>query len=229
MRVFYFNFAANIFPMQKEVFKWRSMVSFGMFFSFLIMAFTGLLLYIAPSGRVFRWTDWHFLWLDLTQWRALHTLFSYLFIGLAMVHIFSLNWKVLFSYFTRKTKQGLRRKRELGVSIVLVVLFFAGSIVGFQPFKVVMDLGDKASAYWGKSTDNPPIAYLEQMPVSLIATQVLSISADDFVKRIEQAGFVIESPLASLADVAKANQVAPYVLFRESTKGLNILEIPGKQ
>jgi hypothetical protein len=214
--------------MQKENFKWRSFVSFGMFFSFLIMALTGLLLYVAPSGRVFRWTNWHLLGLDLTQWRALHTLFSYLFIGFAIAHIFSLNWKVLFSYFTRKTNKTLRRKRELILSLVFIALFFAGSVANFQPFKAVMDLGDKASALWGKATDNPPIAYLEQMPIDRLATEILEIEVDDYLKRVEKSGYVVDNPSVTLADAAKANRVAPYVFFRETTKGLKVLEIPGR-
>lgn len=215
--------------MQDQSFKWRSFVSFAMFFSFLIMAISGLILYIAPPGRVFRWTDWHFLWIDLKQWQALHTLFSYLFIGFAMSHIFSMNWKILFSYFTRKTKEGLRRKKELISSSLIILAFVIGTLFGIPPFQSIMDLGGLASDSWGENIDYPPVAHAEEMTIDEIATILLQIDLKSFVNRIEKAGFKVENTSMTLEEVCAINQVAPYVFFRKTTKGLNVLVIPAKQ
>lgn len=212
--------------MQKEGFKWRSFVSFGMFFSFLIMAISGLLLYIAPPGRVFRWINWQLLWIDLSQWQALHTLFSYLFLGFAISHVFSMNWKILFSYFTRKTKEGLRRKKELISSSIVIILFIAGSLLNFQPFKVVMDLGNEASSLWGKSIDYPPVAHAEEMTLEEIASVLLNIPSEEFVSRIKEAGFIFNNTQQSLEEVCNLNKVAPYQFFKETTQGLEVLIIP---
>ena len=154
--------------MQEKGFKWRSFISFGMFFSFLIMGISGLILYIAPPGRVFRWTDWHFLWIDLSQWQALHTLFSYLFLGFAISHVFSMNWKILFSYFTRKTQERLRRKKELISSSIVILLFVFGTLFNVPPFQSIMDLGGWASSTWGENIDYPPVAHAEEMTIEEI-------------------------------------------------------------
>lgn len=214
--------------MQQNEFKWRSFVSFGMFFSFLVMSMSGLILYIAPPGRVFRWTNWHFLWIDLSQWQSLHTLFSYLFLGFAISHIFSMNWKILFSYFTRKAKEGLRRKRELIASSILVIIFITGTMLNIQPFKAVMNLGSKVSAYWGEKIDYPPVAHAEEMTLEEIARVLLHIPVQDFTKRIVDVGYQIDNAQQVLEEVCKQNNVAPYEFFRNTTKGLNVLVIPAQ-
>ena len=214
--------------MEKKEFKWRSFVSFGMFFSFLIMVITGLILYIAPPGRVFRWTNWRFLWIDLDQWQALHTLFSYLFLGFAISHIFSMNWKVLFSYFTRKTKEGLRRKRELISSSIVILLFITGTLLMIPPFQSIMNIGNWASKTWGEKIGYPPVAHAEEMTIEEIARVLLNIPLDEYLEKVRKAGFKIENTKQKLEDVCKQNNVAPYVFFRKTTEGLNVLAIPKK-
>lgn len=200
-----------------------------MFFSFLAMSLSGLILYIAPPGRVFRWTNWHFLWLDLYQWQAIHTLFSYLFIGFAIAHVFSLNWKILFSYFTRKSVEGLRRKKELLAAIIVTILFLVGTTLNLPPFKSIMQIGDFTSEYWGKSIDYPPVAHTEDMTIEEIATVLLHIETADYLKRIENAGFENVGAHQKLIDVCELNNVAPYQFFHKTTKGLNVLIIPAKK
>lgn len=215
--------------MQKREFKWRSFISFAMFFSFLIMGVSGLILYIAPPGRVFRWTDWHFLWIDLEQWQALHTLFSYLFLGFAIAHVFSMNWKILYSYFTRKTKEGLRRKRELISSSLVILIFVVGVLFKVAPFQTIMDLGGWASGTWGENVDYPPVAHAEEMTIEEIASVILAIDAHQYAERIAQSGYLINDVSQSLEEVSAMNNVAPYEFFRKTTKGLNVLAIPAEK
>ena len=212
---------------QKE-FKWRSFVSFGMFFSFLIMGTSGLILYIAPPGRVFRWTNWHLVWIDLDQWQALHTLFSYLFLGFAISHVFSMNWKILFSYFTRKTEEGLRRKRELISSSIVILLFVFGTLFKVPPFQSIMDIGSWASKTWGEKIDYPPVAHTEEMSIEEIARVLLNVPLNEYLEKIKTAGFKLENEKQKLEDICKQNDVAPYEFFRRTTEGLNVLVIPEK-
>lgn len=215
--------------MQVREFKWRSFVSFGMFFSFLIMAVSGIILYLAPPGRVFRWTNWHLLGVDLNQWQALHTLFSYLFTGFAVSHIFSMNWKILFSYFTRKTREGLRRKRELISASLVMLLFVVGTLFNVPPFSSVMQLGSWSSDTWGKNIDYPPVAHAEQMTLEEIALVLLDIRPEEYLERIQQAGYEVEDVQQKLSEVSALNDVAPYVFFRSTTRGLRVLVLPAEK
>lgn len=214
--------------MQDRAFKWRSFVSFGMFFSFLIMSISGIILYLAPPGRVFRWTNWHLLGIDLNQWQALHTLFSYLFVGFAVSHIFSMNWKILFSYFTRKTREGLRRKRELISATVVMVLFIAGTLINVPPFSSLMQLGSWSSDAWGKNIDYPPVAHAEEMSLGEIALVLLDIRPEEYMERIHRAGYEVKDVQQKLSEVSAQNKVAPYVFFRNTTRGLKVLVLPAE-
>ncbi len=57
-------------------FAWKSFVSFGLLASFLVISVSGVVLYIAPPGRVARWVDWELWRMSLGDWQALHTNFS---------------------------------------------------------------------------------------------------------------------------------------------------------
>jgi hypothetical protein len=225
----FYIFNKKLLLMQVREFKWRSFVSFGMFFSFLIMAFSGLILYVAPPGRVFRWTNWHLIGIDLDQWQALHTLFSYLFIGFAVSHIFSMNWKILFTYFTRKTKEGLRRKRELISASLLIMVFVLGTLFSVPPFSSVMQLGNWSSGTWGKNIDYPPVAHAEDMSLEEIAVVLLDLRPAEYLDRIQQAGYKVEGVQQKLSEVSELNKVAPYVFFRNTTRGLKVLVLPAEK
>ena len=48
--------------------KWRSMVSLYLLIAGIALFISGVVLYIAPSGRVANFMDWHFVGLDKGQW-----------------------------------------------------------------------------------------------------------------------------------------------------------------
>ena len=212
--------------MDNKTFKWRSFVSFGMFFSFLIMSITGLILYIAPPEITFKLVNWRLLWINLEQWQALHTLFSYLFLGFAISHIFFMNWKILFSYFTRKTKEGLRRKRELISSSIIILIFVFGTLFRVPPFQSIMDFGGWISKTWGDKIDYAPAVHAGEITIEEIARELLNISSNEYLNRIQAAGFEVINEKQKLEDVCLKNNVAPYEFFRKTTEGLNALVIP---
>jgi len=53
----------------------KKITSLSLGFSFVIMSCTGIVLYIAPHGRVSRWLDWHLFGLDKAQYQGLHCYF----------------------------------------------------------------------------------------------------------------------------------------------------------
>ncbi|MEN8155102.1 MAG: DUF4405 domain-containing protein, partial [Acidobacteriota bacterium] len=122
---------------KNKSFDYRSFVSFGMLFSFIIMTLTGIVLYITPPGRVAKWVTWTFFGLEKDEWQAVHTIFSYLFLILSIFHIFFMNWKTIKLYIKKKTKKGINRKKELYASIVLTLIFFAGTVIKVPPFQSV--------------------------------------------------------------------------------------------
>ena len=93
-------------------FHWKVFVSFYVVFSFLALAVSGIVLYVAPPGRIANWSIWTLGALSKAQWQAVHTIVALLFIVAAGFHLY-FNWKVLMAYLRSKLAEGLRMKWEL--------------------------------------------------------------------------------------------------------------------
>ena len=66
----------------------RRFTSLCIGFSFLIMSYTGIILFLAPKGRVANWTNWQLLGLDKTHYTHLHVTFMVLFLVGMIFHIY---------------------------------------------------------------------------------------------------------------------------------------------
>ena len=82
---------------KKNRFSWRAFTSILLVWSGLVMAVSGIVLYIAPTGRVAHAAVWTLMGLDKEGWGAVHTILSFIFTIFAILHIV-LNWKPLISY-----------------------------------------------------------------------------------------------------------------------------------
>jgi len=127
--------------------KWRSLSSFFLVFSSLVILVSGIVLYIAPIGRYAHSVDWKILWLDKGQWEALHTLFSFVAVFFSVLHLI-LNWKVLVNYLWNRVKRVYFFPKELTISLLLTLVITVGTILYVPPFSTVMDWGETFSASW---------------------------------------------------------------------------------
>ncbi|HYN38594.1 MAG TPA: DUF4405 domain-containing protein [Rhodospirillales bacterium] len=62
--------------------------------SAIILLISGVVLFIAPSGRIASATQWALLWLDKDGWVNLHNVFAILFVAGLIWHLV-FNWKPL--------------------------------------------------------------------------------------------------------------------------------------
>ena len=60
----------------RKPFSWKPFTSFFILLSFVVLLLSGVVLYVAPPGRIANWTQWQF-GLDKEQWQALHTVFAH--------------------------------------------------------------------------------------------------------------------------------------------------------
>jgi hypothetical protein len=103
----------------------RGWVVFVLALSALVLLISGIVLFVAPSGRIANATDWALFWLGREGWVNLHNVFAILFIaGVAWHLVF--NWKPLSNYVVSRASHHLNLKREMlaaaAVVLVLVVL-----------------------------------------------------------------------------------------------------------
>jgi len=129
----------------------KKITSLSLGFSFLIMSYTGVILYIAPHGRISKWLDWHLFGLDKTQYQELHTTSMVTFLLFAILHIYY-NWKPIVSYMKDSSKKISFTKKEFLIAFILNSFFVVGTLTLVQPFKGFLDLGENIKDSWGEKT-----------------------------------------------------------------------------
>lgn len=130
----------------------KKIVSLSLGFSFLIMSYTGVILFIAPHGRIARWLDWHLLGLDKLQYQELHITSMVIFLVFGIWHIYY-NWKSIVTYMRDTTKKISFTKKEFLIALLLNILFIVGTLFLIQPFQGFLDMGETIKESWGKKSE----------------------------------------------------------------------------
>ena len=206
--------AGEIMETKKHGFSWRAFVSIGLVYSFIIIAITGTILYLAPKGKIARWTDWHIFGLTKYDWEGLHTVFSYSFVLFSLVHLFVFNWACFVSYIKRKTARGLEKKPEIILVTGLCALVLAGTVVPFPPFSWVLNYGEHLSQSWETAETAPPIPNAEELTLDELSQEHIGITAVQAVKRLQGQGFRLEDDGRTLEEIAAANSTTPMAVYR---------------
>lgn len=198
--------------MSERKFKFRSLTSFLMFTSFIILSITGLILFIVPPGRVAKWVNWQLFWLDKEQWTAVHTLFSFLFLGFGILHIYY-NWRVLINSLLDKIKGGLKRKQEAFATLLITIILLTGTILEIPPFQSIMDLGEYFKESWEKKEEVAPIPHAESLTIAEIS-KILNLDVETAQKRLNKAGIKKIGEKDALKDIAEKNQSSPFKIYQ---------------
>ena len=151
---------------EQKTLHWRGLTSLVVTLAFLVLATTGVIMYISPQGRVANWTGWNVLGLTKQQWIAVHTTMALLFVTAAGFHVY-FNWQALVRYFVLKRK--LHLKREMVAAAAVVTVVFAGTIFEIPPFSSIIALNGHAKGHWGRQDSSP--AGIEESTVSEAVSQ----------------------------------------------------------
>ena len=202
----------SILTMKKNFF-WKSFISFSLVWSFLIILISGIILYIAPPGRVSNWTNWTLFGFTKGQWQAMHTLFSLTFVILSVFHLIVFNWKVFWLYIVTKSTGGLNKKRELLISLVLIVVVFSGTYFNLQPFKAVIDFGDWTTESWEVKEEIAPIPHAELLTIKELSGRYIPMSADSILLLIKAKGLKADSTGQTIQKISEQNSITPAQLY----------------
>ena len=193
-------------------FKTKAFTSFTITWTFLFSSVAGIVLYIAPQGRIANWNVWTIFGLDKEQWGAIHTLMSFLFLTFGIIHLFIFNWPVFMAYLREKKKKSLKLKAEFFSSIALVLIFLFGTYLQVPPFQTVVDIGTKIDGYWANKSGEPPISHAEDLTIEEIAIDQLNTSTKSVVSILQNIN--IEADGSNLlGDIAKENNYTPSELY----------------
>jgi hypothetical protein len=197
----------------KKKFSWRAFVTFGLFYSFLLMTISGVILYIAPPGRIAHWSEWTLWGLTKEGWQSMHTNFSLLFMILGIFHLFSINWKAFLGHIRSRISRNLNRKWEMVLSTVFSVWIFVGVIYNIPPFKTIMDWGEQFTESWEEKDNTPPVPHAELYSLTDFSKEFLRMVPDSAVLVLVNHGIRVDSIEQTIKDIATLNDLAPSEIF----------------
>jgi hypothetical protein len=203
---------------KKKRFNLRSFTSFSLVISTIIMSWSGFILYVAPPGRIANWGDWRLMLFTKAEWQALHTIFSYMFFILVVIHLFFVNWKTFLTYLKSKLKSGLNKKWELATAALVSALFFIGTLESWTPFGPVMSFGEKVKGSWEKSYVSPPVAHMEEYNLDKISSDFPGTTSESLIKILTENNIKISDPKATLKVIASENKMTPLKIYEIITK-----------
>ncbi len=197
--------------MVKKKINWRSFTSIYMGFSFILMALTGIVLYIAPPGRVAYWSNWFFIGLTKTEWQSVHTIFSFLFVISGIFHII-FNWRPLLNYLRRKAEESLKIRKESVLTTFTVFIIFTGVYFDVPPFNYVIDLGETMTNSWATTETEPPVPHAELLTVSEFA-KIINNNTDELISQFAENGYVISDTNETIQTLATRYNISPSTLY----------------
>lgn len=192
-------------------FSWRAFVTFYVVLSFLVIAVTGIVLFITPPGRIANWSDWRLLGLSKSQWQTVHTIFSFLFVVAASFHLF-FNWRVILGYIARRINEGINKRRELALSLTAGTIVFVMAADGMAPFGTLMSWGEGIKNSWSTPATEPPVPHAELLSVARLAGE-MKLPADELMRRLAAAGIAPDSAGMTIKDLAARHALTPKQVY----------------
>jgi hypothetical protein len=180
--------------------KWHGR-AFSSLVSFILLSLTAIILYIVPHGRVAYWSKWTLLNLEKDQWGNIHIFAGFLFLVAGGFHLYY-NWKPLIKYLSGKIETGLRYKRELMISSLILLWIIASGIGSLPPLVYVADLGEAIKSSWVTSPElEPPFGHAELVSLKTFCKKQ-GTPLDQAVAELRKAGFKVNNPGDTLGDIA---------------------------
>jgi len=209
----------------KKKFNWRAFTSLYVSFSFIIMVISGVVLFLAPAGRIAKWTHIFIFGMEKESWQAIHTIFTFLFIIAGIIHIY-FNWKPLINYFKSRAKNKITIRKELILSFLVTLAIFVLTLFNIPPFSTVMEAGESLTDSWATEENEPPVPHAETMtfvelanaiekPVDImlfnLKEQKITASKDDIIKEVADRNKLTPMDLfEKMKTVKKVDSSSPY-------------------
>ena len=198
-------------------FNTRALISLLVASGFLVMAITGIMLYVAPPGRVANWTDWTLLWLTKDQWAAVHISSSLVFVLAGLTHLV-MNRKPFFNYLHTRFHGHEMPRAEGIVALAAVVALVWGTLANVPPISFLLDLNERAKLMW--STDvaaEPPFGHAEEVTLANLAARD-RFDLDTALAAFAAEGLVVatgaETTLRRIADDNARTPAEVYQMIR---------------
>jgi len=196
----------------RKRFNWRAFFSVLTALSFIGMAFTGVILFVVPPGRIANWTGWTLLGLTKHQWIGLHDWFSIIFVVASVFHVY-LNWKLFVSYFKSKVSKAFALRIEWALALVICGVVFFGTLGDITPFSSLLVWNENIKHSWDSPQQRAPIPHAELLTLTELAKQVGDVDLETMLANLKARGIEVESPDVVLGELAEDYNMTPARLY----------------
>lgn len=197
-------------------FSWKVLISFYIFLSFIVISISGLIIYIAPSGRIAYWSQWIFWGMTKSHWKSLHVIFTFLFIIATTLHIY-FNWAIFMDYLRKKAGKFINKRRELLAAIIVSILISILTLSNFTPIVSVIKWGDSLGEKMIGQNDFPPAPYAELLSVKKFAA-IIEMDVNDLMVELKNNGYNVKDENAIIKEIAKKYNIHPRQLLKSVLK-----------
>jgi len=193
-------------------FDWRAFTSLYITISFIIIIVSGIVLYIAPPGRIAKWTYIPLLGVEKDQWQTIHTIFTFILIIASGFHIY-FNWHIFMSYLKNKLTKKFAFKKELIFSFVAAITLFFLTLSNIPPFRSIMEFGDSVTDSWEDGLNKPPIPHAEDLTITEMA-DLLGRPVESLISTIQSNNIEVGDSNTIMKDLARENNRSPNEVYQ---------------
>ncbi len=188
----------------------KKITSLTMLWAMIVMTYTGIILFIAPPGRIANWANWEIFGLTKEQYGALHSTMMVLFIIATILHVYY-NWKPMTSYMKNKAKQMVVFTKDMVIAFVITLIFVAGTLSEVTPFSSFTDFGEDIKESWEKEYGTAPYSHAELSSLKSFCKKM----GYDLVKSEEilKSNGISYELTKSLSQIAEENRVSPQFIY----------------
>lgn len=126
----------------------RSFITLLLTFCFIMLALSGICLYVAPQCRVAEEIGWRMLVLKKDQWASIHMTSALVFLILSIIHLLIYNWKAFVAYLKPRASRILSMRPELLFSLLAAVTLLIGAALIVPPFSILPDTHDAIQMHY---------------------------------------------------------------------------------
>jgi hypothetical protein len=187
-------------------FSFRALTSVTIAISFVVVVLSGIILFLAPPGRIANWTDWTILGLTKHDWGALHIVFTTLFLVASSFHIY-FNWRPLLTYFRSRAAKGFQMRWEWLVALAFCAVVYGGLRADLPPVSSLLALNENLKSSWDQPANQAPIPHAELLTLAELAKQA-GVELDEAKARLEAKDLKEVSDSVVVEDLAAQNRIS---------------------
>lgn len=201
----------------KQPFCPKGFVSIFAALSFLLLSISGVVLFIAPRGRMANPTGWELLGFTKGQWTNLHALSALVLILVVALHLY-FNWRIFWGYLWSATRKAIPLWREALAVAVLCGVMLLASAYDWPPVSWLGQWSMDWKEHWETEAELPPWPHAEEATVHELA-RYLGLDPQSALERIREGGYphaAMDQTVDEIAGVEGDDAMDVFRLFPEA-------------